>query len=231
MLRSPRLGKVKTRLARDVGDEAALSLYKTFVEDMLDALTGCGADVAVIVAPGEDIPMVRRWLEGRHERGALADEGRPAGHCQYVAQCEGDLGSRLDHAFRWAFAQGYESAAAIGSDLPGLTPALARMLARFARTEPALLGKSPDGGYWTIGFQASRYLPEVFQDIPWSTPQVYSITERIMSPLEPALLPELSDVDTLGDLRGLLAALPPEAAPSTRAAFQDWEAPGILSRA
>lgn len=252
MLRSPRLGRVKTRLARDVGDATALALYKAFVEDELAALTGCGADVAVFVEPGKDIPMVRQWLEGHQAPDAhTAEEGgietprgrqsadssgspaaaRPSGQYQYVAQCEGDLGSRLDHAFRWAFGQGYASAAALGSDLPGLTPSLARMLARFARTEPALIGKCPDGGYWTIGFAASRYLPEVFRNIPWSTPEVYSLTELILAPLEPAHLPELSDVDTLPDLQGLLASLPSHAAPLTRAGLQAGEAAGTLNRA
>lgn len=204
-LRAPRLGAVKTRLGRDLGDEAALALYMAFVEDMLESLDGCGADVALWVAPGEDVGMVRGWLG--EER-------------LFLPQPEGDLGAKMDHAFRWAFAQGYATAAALGSDLPGLTPKLARSLTRLMRSEPALVGPSPDGGYWTIGFQGASYLPQVFAGMPWSTPELFGLTMDVLAPLQPALLPELADVDTVEDLRRLAMDCPAGVAMKTLAIAQ-----------
>lgn len=203
-LRAPRPGRVKTRLAASLGDEAALTLYKAFVEDMLQALDGCGADTVLWVEPAGDVDMARAWL----------GDGRT-----YRPQPEGDLGFRMDHAFRWAFAQGYASAAALGSDLPGLTPKLARSLARLMRSEPALIGPSPDGGYWTIGFQAAAYAPEVFTGMPWSGPELYAKTWRVVEPLQPAVLPEMRDMDTVEDLRALAANPPEDAAWRTMAAI------------
>ncbi|WP_243310669.1 TIGR04282 family arsenosugar biosynthesis glycosyltransferase [Fundidesulfovibrio agrisoli] len=196
MLRAPRLGCVKTRLAAHLGDEAALALYRACVEDMLEALHGCGADVIGFVDPADALEEVRRWLPSLSR--VIPQEGT-------------DLGRRLHNAFAWAFAQGYASAAALGSDLPGLTARRASQLCRLLRSEPALIGPSPDGGYWTVGFKAARYLPVAFDNIPWSTPEVFEATKRVLTPLEPAQLPPLADLDTVEDLEALLRE-PPEGA-------------------
>lgn len=193
MLRAPLYGKVKTRLAREVGHEAALALYRAFVEDMLDALDGCGADVAFFVEPGEGIGEMQAWL----------GDGRV-----YVPQCQGDLGDRMRAAFEWAFCAGYNAAACIGSDIAGLSPWHAKSLVRLMRSEPALIGPSPDGGYWTIGFSRESYLPQALESMPWSTPELFGMTMGVMQPLQPAVLPELADIDTLDDLRELVRSRP-----------------------
>jgi len=193
MLRAPLHGKVKTRLAREVGHDAALALYKAFVEDMLDSLDGCGADVVFFVEPGEGIGETREWL----------GDGRV-----YVPQCRGDLGVRMRAAFEWAFGRGYKAAACIGSDIARLSPWHAKSLVRLMRSEPALIGPSPDGGYWTIGFNARSYLPRTMQGLPWSTPELFELTMEIMQSLQPAQLPSLPDIDTLDDLRELLRSRP-----------------------
>ncbi|WP_205620094.1 TIGR04282 family arsenosugar biosynthesis glycosyltransferase [Fundidesulfovibrio putealis] len=193
MLRAPLHGKVKTRLAREVGHDAALALYKAFVEDMLDSLDGCGADIAFFVEPGEGIGEMRAWL----------GDGRV-----YVPQCHGNLGDRMRAAFEWAFGAEYTAAACIGSDIAVLSHWHAKSLVRLMRSEPALIGPSPDGGYWTIGFGRKSYLPQAFESMPWSTPELFGITMGVMQPLQPATLPELADIDTLEDLRALVRARP-----------------------
>ena len=201
MLRAPRIGQVKTRLAARLGDEAALALYRACVEDMLEALHGCGADVIGLVDPADGLEEARSWLPSL---------------TRVIPQQGADLGQRLQNAFAWAFAQGYRSAAALGSDLPGLTARRVSQLTRLLRSEPALIGPSPDGGYWTVGFQAASYLPAVFENIPWSTPQVFEATMQVLAPLEPAQLPMLADLDTVEDLEALLQE-PPEGAQRTLA--------------
>lgn len=193
MLRAPLYGKVKTRLAREVGHDAALALYKAFVEDMLDSLDGCGADVVFFVEPGDAIGEMRDWL----------GDGRV-----YVPQCQGNLGDRMRAAFEWAFGKGYRAAACIGSDIAALSHWHAKSLVRLMKSEPALIGPSPDGGYWTIGFNKKSFLPQAFDAMPWSTPELFGMTMAAMQPLQPATLPELADIDTLDDLRELARARP-----------------------
>ncbi|GFK93961.1 2-phospho-L-lactate guanylyltransferase [Fundidesulfovibrio magnetotacticus] len=203
MLRAPLEGRVKTRLARDVGDRAALALYRAMVEDVLEALDGAGARVALLVEPGAEIPLVRRWL----------GEGR-----ECVAQRGAHLGERLENAFAWAFAAGCDAAAAVGSDVPCLSPGAAGLLVEGLRAGRACLGPSPDGGYWTVGFTRGNFLPEVFRDMPWSEPGLLARTLEVMAPLDPFVLPELADVDTLADLGRALGACPEGLARRTRAA-------------
>lgn len=202
-LRAPRLGRVKTRLAREVGDQAALALYMACVEDMLEVLDASGLPLALLVDTGEplsepalvrpgtdgDIETVRRWLG--EER-------------LYVPQAAGDLGARLDAAFRWAFAQGFSAAAALGSDIPQIDVAVLTQAAKTLTERGSILGPSPDGGYWCIGFCRERYRPEVFADMPWSTPELLERTMEVLDGEAMGLLPALGDMDTVEDLRALL---------------------------
>lgn len=197
LLRAPRSGQVKTRLAAALGDAAALALYTAMVADTLDVLDASGLPLALWVDPGRDRDAVRRWL-GRDRL------------C--LPQPEGDLGARMAAAFAWAFGQGYPSAAALGSDLPAIAPAhLTALRAALGPGAPrqAALGPSPDGGYWCIGFRANAYLPSVFSNMPWSTPQVFARTREALGKLDVGLLPALADLDTLEDALALRAGCPP----------------------
>lgn len=200
-VRAPVPGRVKTRLARDVGPDAAARLYRACVEDMLDVLDAQEAQRILCVEPGEGVPEARRWLGARRA---------------YLPQQGADLGQRLENAFAWAFAQGFDATAAVGSDVPGLTPDAAARLVEGLRAGRACLGPSPDGGYWAIGFTRENFLPQAFQGMPWSTPDLQRRTLEVLAPLDPLILPELADVDTLADLGRALAACPAGLAARTR---------------
>ena len=205
-LRAPHPGRVKTRLARDVGDAAAVALYRACVEDMLDALDATGLPLALLVdtggdaaglgQPGDaggDIGAVRRWL---------------GAHRLYIPQATGDLGARLDASFRWAFAQGYAAAAALGSDVPLIDAAVLTQAARLLAERRTILGPSPDGGYWCIGFSREAYRPEVFEDMPWSEPELFGRTVEALAGQPLGLLPTLTDMDTLEDVREVMRSCP-----------------------
>lgn len=200
-VRVPVPGRVKTRLARDVGPEAAARLYRACVEDMLDVLDAADAQLTLCVEPGEGLPEARRWL-GEHRA--------------YLPQQGADLGQRLENALAGAFARGRGAAAALGSDVPGLTSEAAGRLVEGLRAGRACLGPSPDGGYWAIGFPRERFLPEAFAAMPWSEPGLLARTLDVLAPLDPLILPELADVDTLADLERVLAACPQGLAARTR---------------
>lgn len=208
MLRAPLAGRVKTRLARHVGHKAALALYTASVEDMVEALRTRHADLALFVEPADAVPLVDHWLTPLLTPAGAAILGQPGG----------DLGARLHHAFTWAFAHGYRMAAALGSDLPGLPPDAAGLHDMLRRAPDALIGPSPDGGYWTIGFHARAYAPRAFVHMPWSTPELYARTLDALSPLTPGTLPQLDDLDTKEDLLRLAATAAPGTAARTLAA-------------
>jgi hypothetical protein len=57
-----------------------------------------------------------------------------------------------------------------------------------------------DGGYYLIGLRSPQ--PELFEEIPWSTDQVYALTEQKIKArsLSLKILPRLRDLDTVEDL-------------------------------
>lgn len=186
MVKAPRAGTVKTRLARDVGDHCAVAVYVQLGRQVAEAAARV-APLTVWYTPPDAEPEVRRWL-GDHE-------SRPQG--------PGDLGARMQEAFAAHFARGDVPVIVIGADCPGVTAAVLRDAhARLAEAD-VVLGPSVDGGYYLIGL--NRPEPRLFADIPWSTANVLEITESRCRECDLTVerLSPLRDVDTVEDLRAL----------------------------
>ena len=189
-VKAPRPGTVKTRLAEAVGGEAACAAYRALVITLLNQLQSLRA-VELCCSPDDASAEIQGWLK--------ADwNSRPQGGC--------DLGHRLQSAFERAFATGVKRAVIIGSDCPAVTVQDIYEAWESLRTHDVVLGPASDGGYWLIG--SNRPLPQLFEDIAWSTEKVFAETiARVRRDgLSVRVLRELSDVDTESDWRAFLAA-------------------------
>lgn len=188
-IKNPRLGKVKTRLARTVGPEEALRIYGFLLDKTREAALAVAA---------------QRWLFYSEE--CETADGWPEADFQKFVQRGDDLGARMAAAFEQAFRAGATRAVVIGSDCPGLNGAF--LDEAFSRLDDAdfVLGPTPDGGYYLLGMKAPA--PALFQDIPWSTETVRALTlEKIRAAGKScSLLPELSDIDTEEDWRNFQSA-------------------------
>jgi rSAM/selenodomain-associated transferase 1 len=180
--RNPQLGKVKTRVARTVGDTEALRIYHILLEKTRLAALGVEAE---------------RWLF--YSDFIDTNDDWPETGFSKKIQSGGDLGERMEQAFRVAFEAGAGKVLIIGSDCPELTGEILQMA--FDKLDEAdfVLGSVPDGGYYLLGMKALE--PSVFQDIEWSTE---TVRVRTLEKIEAAgkscaLLPVLSDVDTEED--------------------------------
>lgn len=184
-VRAPEAGRVKTRLAATLGADGALRVYRRLAEHTVREARAVDAELRVHFTPADRESEVRAWL---------GDGPR------YLAQAEGDLGTRMEAAFRSAFADGAERVVIVGSDLPDLTAALLRRAFGALDEHPAVLGPALDGGYYLLGMRAM--IPGVFDGVPWSTDAVLARTLQRMraAGIEPALLPALADVDEADDL-------------------------------
>ena len=184
-VRAPEAGRVKTRLAATLGAEGALRVYRRLAEHTVREARAVDAELRIHFTPADREHDVRAWL---------GDGPR------YLAQAEGDLGTRMDTAFRAAFADGAERVVIVGSDLPDLSAALLRRAFEALDQHPAVLGPARDGGYYLLGMRAM--IPGVFDGVPWSTDAVLARTlERMRAAgVAPALLPRLADVDEADDL-------------------------------
>lgn len=185
----PEPGKVKTRLARTIGYEAAAAMYRKLAEKnfrVLQSLDDSRLETCVMFDPPEAEPQIRAWLKGKN--------------CSYLAQKGGDLGERLAHAFQSAFAGGAEKAMAIGSDTLDFKPMLVEQASELLESKEVVIGPAKDGGYYLIGLSRPDF--SVFKNIPWSTPEVLTATlKRVRKRrLVWELLPVLEDLDELEDI-------------------------------
>jgi rSAM/selenodomain-associated transferase 1 len=185
--RAPRRGQVKTRLAADVGPEAALEIYRSIGSRVARQVEPVSS-ITVWYEPAEAGEEVREWL----------------GDLRYQAQPAGDLGARMAYAFDTHFATcPSEPAIAIGADAPGVDADVIVRAGRALCTSDVVIGPASDGGYYLIGL--ARPLPELFAGISWGTAQVYEATRAACrsAGIVPVILPELRDVDRLDDLTAL----------------------------
>lgn len=186
-LRAPEPGRVKTRLAREIGVEKALVLYKGFVQRILQAVEESNMDHRICFFPEDKSSLVQDWLGPGHV---------------YLPQRGNDLGGRMGHALAQVFDQGASKAVVVGSDIPGLTSGHLVMAFDQLSHKDVVIGPSLDGGYWLIGFQQNRFCLDLFLGIDWGACTVFSTTlEKIQAAgLSHGILPFLQDIDTVQDL-------------------------------
>lgn len=187
LTKSPVAGRVKTRLCPPYSAAQAAALAEAALADTLSAVAEAPARRRVLVLDGEPGP----WLEPGFD---------------IVAQGEGGLAERLAAAF--APVEG--PALLVGMDTPQLRPALLAHAIR-SLSDPAndaVLGATPDGGYWTIGLR--RPDPAVFAGVPMScTTTAATQRERLHAlGLHCQELPVLRDVDTATDAQVVAAETP-----------------------
>lgn len=162
MLKAPRPGTVKTRLAADVGVEKATATYRKLVEHQLRQIPqewSC----TIHYAPADAEKEMRGWLEGV-----------AAVRTQFAPQCEGDLGARMLQAVRHDLAAGAEAVVLLGGDCPELVTGELLAATRHLQEADIVIAPATDGGYVLLALkQAHR---ELFEKIEWSTSSVFETT-------------------------------------------------------
>lgn len=176
--RAPRLGTVKRRLAKDIGDRAALRFHA-----------------------GTLIRLLRGLLRDRRFRTVLAltpdgARDRLPVRVARIAQGRGDIGQRMATACR-AYHGG--NVAIIGSDIPDANAADPRAAFRALGCHDAAFGPAEDGGYWLVAL-GPRRPAQPFDNVRWSTEHALADTLRNFRGRRVARMRMLRDVDTACDL-------------------------------
>ena len=186
-IRSPEKGRVKTRLAKGVGDTAALALYRCFVMDVLDMVRSTPWALRVYYYPENAIHHIRDWLG--EDLDLFPQKGTT-------------LGEKMENALADTFTARYERAVLIGSDLPDLPSQILDTAFKALEQCSAAIGPSHDGGYYLIGFTAKGFTPRIFHGIPWGTDQVFDLTLNRFKDhhVSHCTLPVWRDIDTQKDL-------------------------------
>ena len=189
--RLPELGKVKTRLAAEIGAERALEVYESLLREVIAAVGTSTPDLEIEVM----------WPPTPTATGASLR--RAFGPHALAVQTGTSLGDRLSMALseRFFFHR-TETIVVIGVDDPSLTRELIDRAFALLESCEYVLGPATDGGYYLIGCRALAYDSTVFQDVEWGTPAVLATTLSRIAALgrTVALLPEHFDIDTAADL-------------------------------
>jgi uncharacterized protein len=185
----PEPGKVKTRLAKSIGNEKAANLYRFLIDHTHRQLPPLNAAVFVFY------------------KGPVQKSDYPAIHYSFHPQEGEDLGAKMAHAFKTVFQKGYKKALIIGTDCYELKTQHLEEAFFELDHQDLVLGPARDGGYYLMGLKT--HIPQLFQGIAWSTDTVLAATQKKAAEagLKSALLETLSDVDRYEDLGELMDML------------------------
>ncbi|APY08004.1 hypothetical protein BWZ20_06675 [Winogradskyella sp. J14-2] len=175
-----KLGTVKTRLAKTIGDFGAFEVYTELVKITEKATANLPIDKRIYFSD------------------AIVDSQWPN---DFKAVQKGfDLGERMCNAFKDGFRNGYKKIVLIGSDLPNINSKHIENGIEALEKNEAVFGPAQDGGYYLIGL--SKLHPSIFQNKPWSQPNLLNLTlqELHNSNIKVATLDTLNDIDTYEDL-------------------------------
>lgn len=222
LMRWPRLGEGKTRLAAQIGAVAAHELHRCFVHDTL----AWPAPRPLVLAVSPDAA-------------AVAAVRRLSPDATVVAQADGALGRRIAGGLHAAFSGGADCAVLVGTDSPSLPHSLLMSCLRAATRRGCAMVPAGDGGFVALAMtrdSARRHgLDWLDGDIAWSTERAAVDTCRAAQRhgLDVASVAPWYDVDTAADLDRLQADLrsDPRRAPRTLRQLDEWAAGAAVERA
>ncbi|WP_370214234.1 TIGR04282 family arsenosugar biosynthesis glycosyltransferase [Mesoflavibacter profundi] len=179
--RNPELGKVKTRLAKTIGNPSALAIYKKLLEHTESVLRPLNCDKAVyysVKIRENDI-----WDSTIYQKHQQTGE---------------HLGARMANAFKHGFKNNYQKIIIVGSDLYDLKTEHINQAFQDLETNDVVLGPAEDGGYYLLGMK--QFHPKLFRNKNWGTDSVLKDTLKDLKEESVFLLETLNDIDFFEDL-------------------------------
>lgn len=176
------LGKVKTRLAATIGDEAAFDAYLQLVNYTHRVASQ---------VPAQKILFFSNQIE--------TNLSTYSSEYRFELQSGNDLGDKMKNAFDQLFGENYDRLVIMGTDCAEITSELISEAFDSLDNHEVVIGPAQDGGYYLLGMRT--FIPELFKGIPWSTDQVAALTIKYLetNSISYTLLPTLSDVDNRED--------------------------------
>ena len=176
--KNPELGKVKTRLAKTLGNEKALEIYKKLL-----------LHTQQIVAP----VLVDKFVFYSNK---IIENDAWSNEVYHKKIQKGiDLGERMKNAFQELFELNYDSICIIGSDCFELNSEIINDAFKVLKNNDIIVGPTFDGGYYLLGM--NKLHSPLFENIVWSTETVFKETlfKIEKANLSKAILVKLNDVD------------------------------------
>ena len=187
-VKEPRVGKVKTRLAVDIGPINATFWYRRQLDHLLNIFKPSSRYTKhLFVTPHSGLKYFRTYTK----------QG-----WRLCRQSPGDLGEKMRNAF---LSVGQGPRLLIGSDIPAVSAQHIELAFKQLNSVDAVFGPAQDGGYWLIGLSRFVLLPNL-KHVRWSSQYALSDTLRKFGPkMSIKLIKTLKDVDRGSDLQTLTA--------------------------
>ncbi len=189
--RVPRAGEVKTRLARTIGESAALAHYRTMLRDTLAV-----ARAAQVQSPQLEVELC---IDGEDREGECARLAAMHGFA-LATQVGASPGERIEAALGRALDE-QRAPVLVGSDVVSLSTRDLHDAFEALRERDAVFGPTEDGGYALVGL--SRHVARLFDDMPWGCDTLMAATRRRLreNGVRWSQLRTLWDVDEESNLR------------------------------
>ena len=170
--RAPVFGKVKSRLAISIGENAALNCYRKLLDNTVEAVMPFESEIWIAGDPDE-----LSWARGLPVR----------------QQGIGDLGIRM----LAAFTDGVK--VLVGTDIPAISTSYIEQAFVLLEEHDVVVGPTEDGGYWLLAMHEPH--ESLFHEIEWGTNSVLTSTLAQAQNLSVGLCDVLWDVDVEEDYR------------------------------
>jgi len=176
-VKNPKLGHVKTRIAKTAGDARALQIYIELMKHTRKIALSTNSSRLLFYS--QEINRVDNWSNDDFQK---------------HLQVETDLGGRMSAAFAKGF-EAHDKVVIIGSDCASLTPAIVQEAFDALDKKDFVVGPTFDGGYYLLGMR--KFQPSVFDKVKWSTESVFPTTIERINALDATyhLTERLSDID------------------------------------
>jgi len=182
MAKAPRMGRVKSRLARDIGLVGAWTFYRRTLASTTQKLKDPRWSYWLSITPDGACNAPRQWPP-RWRR-------RPQGL--------GDLGARMLAPMQ-TLTPG--PVVVVGSDIPDLHADHIAAAFEALRDNDWVFGPASDGGFWLVGAKRHPRLIDPFQGVRWSSEHALADTlANLPDGTRVGFVETLNDVDNGGDL-------------------------------
>jgi rSAM/selenodomain-associated transferase 1 len=182
-IRNPIYGKVKTRLAKDIGDEKALQVYQLLLNHTLNITKPLKCSKFVYYS--DEVSDQDIW-----------------DNQNYIKRLQNgnDLGERMYFAMKDLFEAGFTKVLIIGSDCFQLKTEILEEAIIMLDQNSSVLGPAIDGGYYLLGL--TSLIPDLFFNKEWSSEKVAQQTmdDFVRLGISYDFLEELNDIDDATDL-------------------------------
>ena len=189
----PELSKVKTRLAKDIGKQKALKIYKILLNNTITKLTpkknNANYKIYIAYTPINKKKEFQKIFP----------------NIKLIPQTGKTLGERMHQIFKKILKK-YKTWLIIGSDIPTINKTAINKTIKQLKNNDVVIGPAYDGGYYLIGMKKPI---NIFSNIHWSTKKVLqeTINKTKQNKLTYYLISKKRDIDTIQDLNKYCAII------------------------